>query len=82
MLWESKFAQINLNEGVEFFVAFFLVAELSLTHLWVAEPKKKKKKKEKHLLFLRKLIPACVCVCSGAGDGVLGEREKSENTHE
>lgn len=23
MLWESKFAQINLNEGVEFFVAFF-----------------------------------------------------------
>lgn len=60
MLWESKFAQINLNEGVEFFVAFFFVGELSLTHLWVAKPKKKKKK-QKHLLFLRKLIPACVC---------------------
>lgn len=60
MLWESKFAQINLNEGVEFFVAFFFVGELSLTHLWVAMPKKKKKK-QKHLLFLRKLIPACVC---------------------
>lgn len=27
MLWESKFAQINLNEGVEFFVAFFFVGE-------------------------------------------------------
>lgn len=72
MLWESKFAQINLNEGVEFFVAFF--CELSLTHLWVAKPKKKK---QKHLLFLRKLIPACVCpgAGDGDGDGVLGERE-------
>lgn len=25
MLWESKFAQINLNEGVEFFVVFFFL---------------------------------------------------------
>lgn len=74
MLWESKFAQINLNEGVEFFVVFFF-CELSLTHLWVAKPKKKKK--QKHLLFLRKLIPACVCPGAGDGDvdGVLGERE-------
>lgn len=74
MLWESKFAQINLNEGVEFFVAFFFVGELSLTHLWVAKPKKKKKK-QKHLLFLRKLIPACVCAPGLKMEFVGGDRE-------
>lgn len=47
----------------------------------MAEPKKKKKKKQKHLLFLRKLIPACECVLRAEdGDGVLGERERSLKT--